>query len=133
MRIAAVVAHLVTAAMAISAVTAFGGPSPQHSGGSDVLYVAPAGRGSSCHRDDPCALPTARDRVRGLLPGAKGDVDVDLLGGTYRLTSPLRLGVQDSGRPGHRVVYQAAPGQTPILSGADRVTGFTRIDATKNI
>jgi hypothetical protein len=60
-------------------------------------------------------------------------VVVQLAGGTYRLTSAFQLGVQDSGRPGHPVVYEAAPGQTPVFSGATRVTGFTKVDAAKNI
>jgi hypothetical protein len=131
MRIAAVVAHLVATAVTVGMLVSPGGPPGPHS--TDVLYASPTGTGSSCSAARPCDLPTARDKVRGLVGHAKGDVDVDLLGGTYRLTSPLQLGVQDSGTPGHPVVYQAAPGQTPILSGATRVTGFTRVDATKNI
>jgi len=100
---------------------------------SDVLHVSSSGQGRSCSSHAPCDLATARDRVRALVPRATGDVVVELNGGTYRLTSPFTLGVQDSGRPGHRVVYRAAPGQTPVLSGAVRVTGFTQVDAAKNI
>ncbi|SEF15430.1 hypothetical protein SAMN05216533_7397 [Streptomyces sp. Ag109_O5-10] len=100
---------------------------------ADTLHVAPDGRGSACSDRNPCGLETARDRARSLVPDAAGDVVVELEGGTYRLTAPFRLGVQDSGRPGHPVVYRAAAGQTPVLSGAIRITGFTRVDAAKNI
>jgi hypothetical protein len=134
MRIAAVVvAHLVTATIAAGTLSSSGGLPSRSPGASDVLYAAPAGTGSSCSAEKPCGLSTARDKVRGLLHRAKGDVTVELLGGTYRLTSPLQFGVQDSGTPGHRLIYQAAPGRAPVLSGAERVTGFTKVDATKNI
>jgi len=128
MRIAVVVvAHLAIAAATVAAVGASPGPAP------DILYASPAGHGSSCSFAAPCDLPTARDRVRGLVPRAAGDVVVELRGGTYTLTEPLRLGVQDSGSPGHRVLYRAAYGQTPVLSGAQKITGFQKTDAAKNI
>jgi hypothetical protein len=130
MRIATVVAHLVTAAIAVGTLGGLPGHAPDT---PDLLYASPAGDGGSCSAYSPCALTTARDRVRDVVKHARGDVVVQLQGGTYRLTSPLQLGVQDSGTPGHKVVYQAAPGQTPILSGAERVTGFTKVDTAKNI
>jgi hypothetical protein len=129
----AVVAHLVTAALTFGTLSALGVSPGHHTDPPDILYASPSGAGSTCSAARPCGLPAARDEVRGVLPHAKGNVTVELLGGTYRLTSPLRLGVQDSGTPGHQVVYEAAPGQNPVLSGAERVTGFTRVDATKNI
>jgi hypothetical protein len=125
------------AALLVAATATFGfaggtpaGSSPPR---SDVLHVAPDGRGSNCGAHDPCGLSTARDRARSLVPDAAGDVVIELEGGTYRLTGPLRLGVQDSGRPGHPVVYRAAAGQRPVLSGAIRVTGFSEVDAAKHI
>jgi hypothetical protein len=127
MRIATVVAHLVTAAAVVAAVGATPGRPP------DVLYAAPSGHGAACGPAAPCALATARDRVRELVPRAAGDVVVELRGGTYSLTTPLRLGIQDSGRPGHRVVYRAAAGETPVFSGALKVGGFRKTDAAKNI
>jgi hypothetical protein len=127
MRIATVVAHLVTAAVSLGTLGGSPGRAP------DILYASPTGTGSSCSADHPCALATARDQVPGVVRHAGGNVVVELSGGTYRLTSPLSLGVQDSGTPGHTVVYQAAAGQTPILSGAQRVTGFTKVDTAKNI
>ncbi|HEY0805770.1 MAG TPA: hypothetical protein VGD84_11920, partial [Pseudonocardiaceae bacterium] len=131
MRSATVVAHLVTAAaLAVTAMGLLPGPRP---GLADVIYASPDGIGAACQLNNPCSLDMARVNVQKTLLHAQGDVNVDLFGGTYRLTSPLQLGVQDSGSPGHRVVYQAVPGQTPILSGAQQVTGFTKIDATKNI
>lgn len=126
----AVAACLVAAAAACFGFT--GGP-PRAAPEPDTLHVAPDGRGSACSTHKPCTLDTARQRARALIPDATGDVVVELLGGTYRLTSPFRLGVQDSGRPGHPVVYRAAAGQTPVLSGATRITGFSRVDTAKKI
>ncbi|MEV6010068.1 hypothetical protein AB0M29_25045 [Streptomyces sp. NPDC051976] len=125
-----VVACLLVAAAACFGFT--GGP-PRSAPAADTLHVAPDGRGSACSTHAPCSLDTARDRARALVPQAAGNVVVELRGGTYRLTSPFRLGVEDSGRPGHPVVYRAAAGQTPVLSGATRVTGFTEVDAAKHI
>lgn len=123
-------ACLVAAAAASFGFT--GGP-PRAAPGPDILHVAPDGRGSSCSTAQPCSLETARQRTRALVPDATGDVVVELRGGTYRLTSPFRLGVEDSGRPGHPVVYRAGAGQAPVLSGATRITGFSRVDAARNI
>jgi hypothetical protein len=127
----AVAAGLVAAAAACFGFT--GGPPGAAVPPPDTLHVAPDGRGSACSTHQPCALTTARDRARALVPDATGEVVVELQGGTYRLTGPFRLGRQDSGRPGHPVVYRAAAGQTPVLSGAARITGFSRVDAAKNI
>ncbi|MBY8879656.1 hypothetical protein [Actinacidiphila acidipaludis] len=127
----AVFACLVAVAAATFGVS--GGLPAEAASHTDVLHVAPDGHGTACTTQSPCALDTARDQARKLVPGAAGDVAVELQGGTYRLTGPFRLGVQDSGRPGHPVVYRAAAGQTPVLTGAVRVTGFTRVDAAKNI
>lgn len=131
MRIAAVVVAPVATAAIAFAPLATGGSLPGHA--PDTLYAAPDGRGVACTVHNPCDLSTAQHKVRGLLPQAPGDVTVDLDGGTYRLSSPLRFGVQDSGTPGHQVIYQATPGQHPVLSGGERVTGFHRVDAAKNI
>jgi hypothetical protein len=127
--------HSVAVSLVAAAAACFGftGSPPTAAATPDVLHVAPDGRGSTCTTQQPCALETGRDRARSLVPDATGDVVVELQGGTYRLTSAFRLGVQDSGRPGHPVVYQAAAGQQPVLSGAARITGFTRVDAARNI
>src|SRR6266699_3302857 len=98
-----------------------------------TLFASPTGTGTACTQSQPCGLTQAQQTVRTMTAQATGDIVVDLGGGTYRLTSPLRFGVQDSGLNGHKVVYQAVPGQTPVISGGQRVTGFTVFDAAKNI
>jgi hypothetical protein len=54
------------------------------------------------------------------------DLYVYLRGGVYNIASTITFGVQDSGTNGHRVFYKAYPGETPILNGATKVTGWTQ-------
>ncbi|PYC76654.1 hypothetical protein C7C46_22005 [Streptomyces tateyamensis] len=61
------------------------------------------------------------------------DIDVYLRGGTYRLSQAFSLGTQDSGQNGHKVVWANYPGEVPVLSGAQQVTGFSLYDSSKNI
>jgi len=97
-----------------------------------TLYVSPSGVGRACTRAAPCDLTSARDLARRASRNGR-DIAIELAGGTYRLTEPLVLGPEDSGTSGHPVVYRAASGQVPVISGGRRVTGFTQFDAAKNI
>jgi hypothetical protein len=61
----------------------------------------------------------------------RSDLVVNVRGGTYRLTAPLRMSDEagDSGGNGHRVVYQAygygTPHQEPVtISGGRTITGW---------
>ena len=53
------------------------------------------------------------------------DIYVYLRAGTYPITSTVTFGPSDSGTNGHRIYYGAFPGETPVLNGATRVTGWT--------
>jgi len=98
-----------------------------------VLYAAPSGSGSTCSLAAPCSLSGARGVVRGLNSAMTGDIVVYLRGGTYRVSTPFQLGVQDSGQNGHTVIYEAYPGEAPVISGAIQVTGFSLYDSAKGI
>ncbi len=98
-----------------------------------VLYASPGGTGSACGATAPCGLVGAKARVEQLDRGMKADIDVDLAGGTYRVPDGFTLGPADSGSNGYDVVWQALPGQSPVISGAERVTGFTRYNAGLDI
>jgi hypothetical protein len=98
-----------------------------------VLYVSPTGSGFGCSLAAPCSLTEVQSVVRGLTATMSGDIDVDLLGGTYRLANTFQLGPQDSGENGYDVVYQAAPGQQPVFTGAKQVTGWSLYNSTDNI
>ncbi len=95
-------------------------------------YVAPNGSDSN---PGTLAAPfqtitRARDVVRTVNANMTGDIYVYLRGGIYRSPSPIAFGPQDSGTNGYRIFYLAYPGETPIISGATRVTGWTLSSGT---
>jgi hypothetical protein len=45
-------------------------------------------------------------------------------GGTYVLSEPLRFGPEDSGTKEHPVVYEAYPGEQPVLSSGRAIAGW---------
>jgi hypothetical protein len=84
--------------------------------------------------DQPLAtLQEAQQRARDLAAQGDGDVTVTLLDGTHRLSEPLRFDAADSGRDGHTVTWQAAPGATPLVTGADPVTEWELDDPETGI
>ncbi|MFF4974471.1 discoidin domain-containing protein [Streptomyces sp. NPDC001083] len=96
-----------------------------------TVYVSPVGqdtgRGTASHPFK--TLEHARDYVRDTRSRAGGDIHVRLLTGTYRLSRTFTLTAQDSGRNGQKIVYEAAPGAHPVISGGRQVTGWTKADA----
>ena len=95
--------------------------------GQASYYVSPTG--SDTHPGTLTSpfqtLTKARDTVRTVNGTMTGDIYVYLRGGDYRLTSTVTFGTQDSGTAGHKIIYQAYPGETPVLNGAVKVTGWT--------
>ncbi|MDJ1130882.1 right-handed parallel beta-helix repeat-containing protein [Streptomyces iconiensis] len=118
---AAVAAAGLTAlvATALPASTAQAAPSPR------TLHASPEGTGARCTAGRPCSLEGARDRARkDIADGMDRDLRIQLAGGVYERTEPLRLDARDSGRDGHTVRWTAAPGAKPVLSGGRRITGW---------
>lgn len=62
-----------------------------------------------------------------------GDVTIELAGGTYRLTQPLTLTPDDSGRNGHNLIFAARAGTHPVVSGGMQIMGWKKVEAAKNI
>jgi hypothetical protein len=108
-----------------AAITVAAAPAVSHAATMSTVYASPAGSGTDCSAAVPCSLTQARTAVRALTGAMTGDVVVQLAGdvvvqlpgGVYRLAAPLTLGAADSGANGYRVIWQAAPGSTPVLSG----------------
>ncbi|RSD11867.1 ricin-type beta-trefoil lectin domain protein [Amycolatopsis eburnea] len=120
-------AALVTALL----VTAVAAP-PAHAA-TVTIAVAPTGDDANPGTPDrPVATPAKAQQLARAQSGAS-DVVVQLAGGTYRLSAPLEFTSADSGQNGHTVTWQAAAGQTPILSGGTQVTGWAVQDAGQNI
>lgn len=99
-------------------------PLPSLSADPGTLYVAPDGRDSWSGRqpapagdDGPVAsLKHARDIARAD-PAIHAIV---LRGGDYWLTAPVAFGPED-----RDLTLRAAPGETPVLHGGPRVTGWS--------
>ncbi len=98
-----------------------------------IFVVAATGTGSACTTKQPCSLETAQLAVRRLAPAMGSNLDVVLSGGTYRLTHPFRLTAADSGRNGYRVIYRAAAGATPLLSGGREITGWRPVPGMSHV
>ncbi|MFO1520160.1 MAG: right-handed parallel beta-helix repeat-containing protein [bacterium] len=60
-------------------------------------------------------------------------VNVNIEGGTYRLSQPLTFDAADSGSQTAPVTYQAVPGQTVVISGGQPITGWHLHDPALNI
>ncbi len=100
-----------------------------------TFYVSPSGsdRNPGTRAQPFRTLNRARNAVRKVPRPLHADVLVRVLAGTYRLTSPLTLSSADSGGNGHDVVYQAAPGAHPLISGGRRITGWRLFDRARGI
>ncbi|HKM55037.1 MAG TPA: hypothetical protein VJY33_16630 [Isosphaeraceae bacterium] len=82
---------------------------------------------NAARSDGPFAtLRHARDAVRGMRKDAKNLAPVTILvrAGSYELGATLRFLPEDGGSASAPVVYQAFPGERPILRGGRRITGF---------
>ncbi|MFJ3310625.1 Ig-like domain-containing protein [Streptomyces sp. NPDC086549] len=105
--------------------------SPARAATASVLWAAPDGHGAACTSRNPCSLTTAQAEVRAVEHGRTPvSPRVELLGGTYRLSKTWKFGAEDSGSPGRPVVWEAAPGAHPVISGASRVTGWHEVGST---
>ncbi len=112
-------------------VTALATP-PAHAA-TVTIAVAPNGDDANPGTPaQPVATP-AKAQQLARAQSAANDVVVQLAGGTYRLAAPLRFTSADSGQNGHTVTWQAAAGQTPVLSGGSQVGGWSVQDAGQNI
>lgn len=91
-----------------------------------TFHVAPGGNDANPGTE---AMPfatveKARQAVRASNKQMTGDIVVMLRGGIYPLEKTLVFDPDDSGSNGHRVIYRARAGETPILSGGRPVTGW---------
>jgi hypothetical protein len=77
-------------------------------------------------------LVRARDMVRTLNRDMSDDITV-FISGSYRLSQPVEFGPDDSGTNGYSVVYTAAPGEHPVISGAVRIAGWSIADKARNL
>jgi hypothetical protein len=92
------------------------------------LYVSPNGNDANPGTaEQPLAsLRSARDAIRALKAknAAAQPITVHVADGEYSFTEPLVLEPADSGTADAPIVYQAAPGAHPVLSGGRRLQGW---------
>jgi hypothetical protein len=128
---------VLTAATLLAAGAAYAAPAAHAASPPDsdaaTIVVSPHGSGTHCTWDRPCSVTAAQAKVRSLDQSMRGDIKVELLDGTYRLSAPLQLDARDSGTGGHTVVWSAAPGAHPVFSGGERITGWHLSDPAKGI
>src|SRR5581483_3550769 len=61
------------------------------------------------------------------------DITISLAPGTYRLTSPLALGPQDSGFNGHSVIWSGPAGKPAIVAGSRKIVGWRSMGGSLGI
>ena len=71
-------------------------------------------------------LDAARVAVRAIDKSSVDEIDVRLRGGTYPLAVPVVFDASDSGTATTPIVYASLRGETAVLSGGMRVTGWTQ-------
>jgi hypothetical protein len=98
------------------------------------LWVSASGDdGNPGTKERPLAtLGRARDLVRTMNRDMSDDITV-FLSGSFHLDQPVEFGPQDSATNGFSIIYTAAPGEHPVVSGAYRVTGWTLADRARNL
>lgn len=102
-----------------------------------TFYVATAGNDhwsgtlpapNAAQTDGPFAsLVRARDAIRQWKRqpgGLDGPVRVQIRGGTYYLAETLTFSPEDSGTDQQPIVYEAYPGEQPMLSGGQPLSGW---------
>ncbi len=95
---------------------------------SGEFYVAPGGSDTGAGtKDKPFAtLARARDAVRQAKAKLKEPMKVLLRGGTYYIQEPVVFGPEDSPAADCPVIYEAYPGEKPVISGGRLITGWKR-------
>lgn len=91
------------------------------------IHVAPGGDDANpgTAARPVATLVRARDAARAVIAkGLAEDLHVIVHGGTYRLAEPLVFGPQDGGTAVLDVIWRAAEGTSPVLSGGRVIGGW---------
>ena len=99
------------------------------------FYVSPEGNDKAAgNASAPLkTIEGARDKIRKLNGNMTGDIIVYIRGGTYTIDHTIEFTTADSASNGFRIIYKAAEGETPVISGGEKITGWKLHDADKNI
>jgi len=99
-----------------------------------TLWVSSAGddRNPGTEDEPVRSVERARDLVRALNKDMADDITV-FIAGEHHLDAAVQFGPEDSATNGFSIIYTAAPGEHPALSGGIRVTGWTLSDPARNL
>ena len=99
-----------------------------------ALWVSPGGddRSPGTEEQPLRSIERARDIVRTLNRDMSDDITV-FIGGTHRIAGPIEFGPEDSATNGFSIVYTAAPGEHPVVSGGLPVAGWNLADRSRNL
>ncbi|TPD66967.1 hypothetical protein [Flavobacterium microcysteis] len=80
-------------------------------------------------------LQKAKDIARTIISNGPltGDVIINILPGEHILNQTLVFDSNDSGNNGHYVIYKSYSSESPLISGGQKITGWSLHDQTKNI
>jgi hypothetical protein len=100
-----------------------------HAQGPGTFYVSPTGSDSNPGTEAApfLTLDRARTAVRTVTGGMSQNIVVYLRAGRYLLSNTVTFSEQDSGLNGFQVIYSAYPGERPVLSGGQRLTGWVAV------
>lgn len=92
-----------------------------------VYYVSPSGSDSNPGFEAAPfqTIEKARAVVRTVNQSMTGDIVVILREGRYVLSNTLTFDQYDSGTNGFNIIYKAYPGEKPVISGGQQITGWT--------
>jgi len=116
------------AAAPVGSITSPAGPGPLPEAD---FYVATEGKDTNPGTAAApfATLTRARNAAREkVAAGLTRNLLVLIRGGTYPQADTLAFGPEDSGTEEHSVTYAAAPGETVVLSGGRRITGWKKGD-----
>jgi len=97
-----------------------------------TYYVSPSGndRNAGTEASPFKTIEKVRNAVRRINQNMTGDIVVTIAGGEYPIDSTIGFDETDSGTNGHTVIYRAKSGETPLLTGGVKVTGWTPVSGT---
>ena len=99
------------------------------------VYVSPAGSDDNpgTAASPVQTLQKAQELVRKSNANMTSDITVTLADGYYRMKSPLTLDPSDSGTNGHNVVWTAAAGAHPVVTGSTQIKGWSQVAGSTNV
>ena len=72
-------------------------------------------------------LEHARDVIRTMNLNMQESIVVHIHGGAYFVSEPIEFTDADSGQNGFDIIYRAAEGETPVISGGINVSGWEQV------